>query len=40
MQIDSNIELIEEKILDEKIKSKINSIKDSVSNINEIITNL
>lgn len=40
MQIDSNLEIIEEKINDEKILKKINSIKDSTQNINKIISNL
>ncbi len=40
MQIESNIELIEEKINDIKIKNKLDSIKNSVSNINTIIKNL
>ncbi len=40
MQINSNIELIEEKIKDEKIINKIKQIKKSTENINEILTNL
>jgi len=40
MQIDSNIELIEDKITDKKIRNRLNLIKDSTKNINEIITNL
>lgn len=40
MQINSNIELIENKIENSTIKNKINSIKESTLNINEIITNL
>ncbi len=40
MQIESNIELIEDKISDAKIKNKINQIKQSSKDINEIISNL
>ena len=40
MQIESNIELIEDKIDNERIKNKINSIKESSNNINEIVSNL
>ncbi len=40
MQIDSNIELIEDKIENTKIKQKLENIKNSSSNINEIISNL
>lgn len=40
MQIESNIELIEDKITDEKIKTKLENIKLSLKNINEIISNL
>jgi len=40
MQIDSNIELIEDKIIDKNIKTKVFDIKNSVKNINEITSNL
>lgn len=40
MQIDSNIEIIEEKVNDEKIKKRIESIKESSENINKIVSNL
>ena len=40
MQIESNIELIEDKIIDEKIKIKLENIKKSSNNMNEIISNL
>ena len=40
MQIESNIELMEDKIKDEKIKNKLESIKNSVNNINTILKNL
>jgi hypothetical protein len=40
MQIESNIELIEDKINDKKIKTRLESIKNSVNNINTIIKNL
>ncbi|MDD5769557.1 MAG: HAMP domain-containing sensor histidine kinase [Candidatus Gracilibacteria bacterium] len=40
MQIDSSIEIIENKINDEKILSKLENIKSSVRNINSIISNL
>lgn len=40
MQIESNIELIENKIKDENIKKRLKSIKESSENINTIITNL
>ena len=40
MQIDSNIELLEEKIEDEKILKKLENIKKSSENINKIVSNL
>lgn len=40
MQIETNIELIEDKITDEKIKEKLENIKQSTQNINNIISNL
>lgn len=40
MQIDSNLEIIEDKISDEKILKKIENIKDSTANINKIVSNL
>jgi len=40
MQIESNIELIENQPLENKIKKRIDSIKESTYNINEIISNL
>ncbi|MDF1682758.1 MAG: histidine kinase dimerization/phospho-acceptor domain-containing protein [Patescibacteria group bacterium] len=40
MQIESNIELIEEKITDEKIYKKIMEIKSSTQNLDKIVTNL
>jgi len=40
MQIESNVELIEDKITDSKIKNKIEQIKTSSKDINEIISNL
>jgi len=40
MQIESNIELIENRKLDNKLKIRIDSIKESIYNINEIISNL
>jgi hypothetical protein len=40
MQIETNIELIEDKITDEKIKQKLENIKQSTQNINNIISNL
>ena len=40
MQIDSNIELLEEKIEDEKILKKLENIKKSIENINKIVSNL
>jgi signal transduction histidine kinase len=40
MQIDSNIELIEEKISDERVKKRFLEIKNSTKNINEILSNL
>jgi len=40
MQIESNIELIEDKMENKKTITRLNSIKESVNNINEIISNL
>lgn len=40
MQIETNIELIEDKITDKKIKEKLENIKQSTQNINNIISNL
>lgn len=40
MQIDSNIEMLEGKITDPKIQKRIDEIKSSTQNINEIVTNL
>ncbi len=40
MQIETNIELIEDKITDEKITKKLENIKKSTANINKIISNL
>ena len=40
MQIDSNIELLEEKIEDEKVLKKLENIKKSSENINKIVSNL
>ncbi len=40
MQIETNIELLEEKINDSKVLEKFKSIKKSVENINKIISNL
>ena len=40
MQINSNIELIEDKIKDKNIKKRLLSIKESTENINTIISNL
>jgi signal transduction histidine kinase len=40
MQIETNIELIEDKIDDEKIIKKLENIKKSTANINKIISNL
>ena len=40
MQIESNIELIENKITEKKIQDKLEQIKYSVKNINNIISNL
>ncbi len=40
MQIESNIELIENKIKNKKTKERLKSIKYSIYNINEIISNL
>lgn len=40
MQIETNIELIEDKITDEKVIKKLENIKKSTTNINKIISNL
>lgn len=40
MQIQTNIELIEEDIKDEKNLKRLDNIKDSIDNINEILSNL
>jgi len=40
MQIESNIELIEDKISDKKIKEKLEQIKNSSKDINNIVSNL
>lgn len=40
MQIETNIELIEDKITDEKVIKKLENIKKSTANINKIISNL
>ncbi len=40
MQIETNIELIEDKIEDEKIKQKLDNIKNSTRNIDKIVSNL
>jgi hypothetical protein len=40
MQITSNIEILEYKIKDADTKEKLESIKLSIENINEIISNL
>ena len=40
MQIDTNIELLEERIDDPKILEKLKNIKNSSENINHIVSNL
>lgn len=40
MQIDTNIEIIEEKISDEKILQKLENVKKSTENMNKIVSNL
>lgn len=40
MQIQSNIELMEDKIKDEETKERLESIKISIENINDIVSNL
>jgi len=40
MQIESNIELIEDKITQEKIKIKLKQIKSSTEDISNIVSNL
>lgn len=40
MQIDSNIEMLENKIFDEKILQKLENIKKASENINKIVSNL
>lgn len=40
MQIDTNIEILEEKITDKKILEKLENIKKSSENINKIVSNL
>jgi|GEM_PF-3559266 hypothetical protein len=40
MQIDTNVEILEEKIDDEKMLQKIENIKKASENINKIISNL
>jgi len=40
MQIESNIELIEDKITQEKIKNKLKQIKTSTEDISNIVSNL
>lgn len=40
MQIDSNIEILEEKIIDENFRKKLENIKKASENINKIVSNL